>query len=128
MERIDAKRYQLHILIQLARLRDDVSRMACIGPTTDKFAPNPESTRMPIHMSDIAADNFDRECELSLLESKEETVHQLEDALDWIELGTYGRCEDCGGRIPKARLAAVPYARRCLKCASMLERGHHANQ
>jgi DnaK suppressor protein len=123
MERINAKRYRSHILILLARLRDDLSRMADVGAATWRITPNPELTRMPIHLADIAVDNSDRECELSLLESKEKTVRQLEDALDRIELGTYGRCEDCGERISKARLAAVPHATRCIKCASRIERG-----
>ena len=33
-----------------------------------------------------------------------------------IDAGTFGTCEECGKRIAKARLAAVPYARRCDRC------------
>ncbi len=31
-------------------------------------------------------------------------------------------CLDCGGEIPKKRLALVPGARRCVKCAESFER------
>lgn len=39
-------------------------------------------------------------------------VHALHRLAD----GSYGRCEDCGERIAPARLADVPYARRCATC------------
>ena len=122
MKRIDAKGYRSHILILLARVRDDLSRMADVGAATGRLTPNRELTRMPIPLADVAVDNYDRDCELSLIESKDQTVQQLEDALDRIELGTYGRCEACGGRISKPRLAAVPHAARCIRCASRIER------
>jgi phage/conjugal plasmid C-4 type zinc finger TraR family protein len=37
-----------------------------------------------------------------------------------------GACEDCGSRIPAARRLAVPWATRCVECASIAERngGH----
>jgi DnaK suppressor protein len=123
MKCIDTNGYRLQILVLLARLRDDVSRMAAVGAATRSIAPNHEVTSMSIPMADIAGDSFDREWAFSLMENKEEIVQQLEDALDRIELGTYGGCEECGGRISKARLAAVPYATRCIKCASQLEQG-----
>ncbi|HXF73755.1 MAG TPA: TraR/DksA C4-type zinc finger protein [Actinomycetota bacterium] len=43
-------------------------------------------------------------------------VREVEDALDRIGRGTFGRCEDCGERIDPARLRALPRARRCLSC------------
>lgn len=44
-------------------------------------------------------------------------IAQLERAIGRIDAGTYGRCESCGGPIPEARLAAMPSATRCVKCA-----------
>jgi DnaK suppressor protein len=43
--------------------------------------------------------------------------------LERIEDGSYGSCEECGVKIPKARLNAIPYATTCVKCAEQLERG-----
>jgi RNA polymerase-binding protein DksA len=42
-------------------------------------------------------------------------------ALDQIKNGTYGSCADCGRSIPPARLAAHPFAERCIDCATKLE-------
>jgi RNA polymerase-binding transcription factor DksA len=43
--------------------------------------------------------------------------------LERIEDGTYGDCEECGAKITKARLRAIPYAAMCVKCASESEQG-----
>jgi len=44
-----------------------------------------------------------------------ETLTQVEDALQRIEDGTYGKCSDCGRPIEPARLEAVPWAAYCLE-------------
>lgn len=41
---------------------------------------------------------------------------EVEAALERIEGGTYGRCEDCGTEMSVARLEARPHARRCEVC------------
>jgi DnaK suppressor protein len=38
-------------------------------------------------------------------------------ALERIDRGTFGKCERCGGPIPRGRLEAIPYTRTCVKCA-----------
>jgi DnaK suppressor protein len=121
MTDIDTKEYKAEILALRARLRDDLDQMADARLERGRSDPNGELSRMPIHMADIGTDNFEREFTLSLMESKDETLQRLEEALERIEDGTFGVCEGCGGRIPKKRLAAIPYATRCVKCASQLE-------
>jgi len=44
-----------------------------------------------------------------------ETLTQVEDALQRIEDGTYGKCSDCARPIEPARLEAVPWAAYCLE-------------
>lgn len=38
-------------------------------------------------------------------------------ALNLIETGKYGKCTACGAEISKERLAAMPYATKCIRCA-----------
>lgn len=57
-----------------------------------------------------------------LLELDDATRREVEDALERIEDGTYGRCESCDRWIPRARLRAIPFARRCVDCQRELER------
>jgi DnaK suppressor protein len=68
------------------------------------------------HMADVATDTYDREFSLGIASNEREILYELDDALKRIEEGTYGICEDCKASIAKKRLAAVPYARLCVKC------------
>jgi DnaK suppressor protein len=46
------------------------------------------------------------------------TVADIDEALDRIEAGTYGRCISCGDPIPGERLEAVPWAALCVPCSA----------
>ncbi|MHB1501107.1 MAG: TraR/DksA family transcriptional regulator [Candidatus Dormibacteria bacterium] len=50
-------------------------------------------------------------------EQVEMLVEQVRAALLRIEEGAYGLCEACGRPIPEGRLAALPWATRCVDCA-----------
>ncbi|HLN26799.1 MAG TPA: TraR/DksA family transcriptional regulator [Gemmataceae bacterium] len=78
-------------------------------------------SNMPIHMADLGTDNFEQEFTLSLLQNEEQLLGEIAAALERVGQGTFGRCENCQGEIPKARLHAVPYARYCVECARKLE-------
>lgn len=46
-----------------------------------------------------------------------EEIAQVKQALAQIAAGRYGTCMSCGGGIGEARLKALPYATKCVKCA-----------
>jgi RNA polymerase-binding transcription factor DksA len=48
-------------------------------------------------------------------------IFQIEGALERIQLGTYGRCVNCGRAIESERLAQEPETSFCLSCQSELE-------
>lgn len=48
-------------------------------------------------------------------------------ALDRLDRGEYGACEDCEGEISMKRLQAVPWAFRCVPCQERCERGSDRN-
>ena len=62
--------------------------------------------------------NVDREIDLYLSAQARATVVEIDRALQKIEDGTYGVCEQCGESIPEARLQALPYAALCVTCKS----------
>ena len=76
---------------------------------------------MPIHMADIGSENFEQEFTISLVESGQVTLEEIDAALARIREGTFGSCEECNGRIPKQRLKAIPYTPYCVECARKLE-------
>jgi DnaK suppressor protein len=61
---------------------------------------------------------FERAQVSGLLEQARGRLADINDALDRIAQGRYGRCEDCGQPISTARLAARPAARTCISCAA----------
>jgi DnaK suppressor protein len=80
-------------------------------------------SNMPIHMADIGSDNYEQEFNLGLIESEDQVLREIEEALDRIEEGTFGTCEECGKPIKKARLKAVPHAKFCIDCKREEEEG-----
>lgn len=92
---------------QLTEVQAEIARLeqATIQPLSAKF-------------SDQANDLE----ELATNEGMEvQHIHEAEQilaALARIEAGQYGVCDVCGGDIAPARLAALPTATRCIKCAA----------
>jgi DnaK suppressor protein len=80
-------------------------------------------SNMPIHMADVGSDTFEMENTLGLMDSERKLLHEIDDALDRIEGGAFGICEGGGESIAKVRLKAIPWARYCVKCASLSEKG-----
>jgi len=74
------------------------------------------------HMADDASAAFDQARDLALRSNLEETLKQIQEALERVSEGTYGVCEVCGERIDPARLKALPHTPHCLDCQRKLER------
>ena len=74
------------------------------------------------HMADMATDLYDREFSLELAEGERQRLYALDEAIKSIDEGTYGECEDCGRRISKQRLKAMPQAKLCIKCQEEKEK------
>lgn len=80
-------------------------------------------SNMPLHMADAGSDNYEIDNTLGLMDSERRLLAEIDDALARIENRTYGVCEGAGERIPKKRLDAIPWARYCVKCAALAEKG-----
>ena len=80
-------------------------------------------SNMPLHMADAGSDNYEIDNTLGLMDSERQLLNKIDDALARIENHTYGVCEGAGEQIPKKRLQAIPWARHCVKCAALAEKG-----
>ena len=121
MKKSEMKVYKERLILLRARLRGDVNKMAEAALSKTRSESSGDLSSMPIHMADVGSDNFEQEFTLSLMQSEEEVLDQIEAALERIEDGVYGACVECDGRITKTRLNAIPYTPFCIKCASALE-------
>lgn len=70
---------------------------------------------------DVALDSVQNEISSHLAETESRELAAVEAALERIREGSYGQCEGCGGKIPKARLEALPYATLCITCQREME-------
>jgi DnaK suppressor protein len=62
-----------------------------------------------------------------LHERESRAIRKIYQALGRIAEGTFGICEDCGGRISQGRLKANPSATLCLECQKMKEQEERTN-
>ncbi|WP_407071561.1 TraR/DksA family transcriptional regulator [Streptomyces sp. BK239] len=72
--------------------------------------------------ADTGTKNITREHELALAANAREMMIQTEHALERLDAGTYGLCENCGKPIGKARMQAFPRATLCVECKQKQER------
>ena len=103
------------------RLTGDVSHLADEALRARGGEASGSLSNAPLHMADLGTDNFEQEFTLSLLQNQEQALKEITDALERVRQGTFGRCEECEGAIPKARLQALPYTRHCVACARKLQ-------
>ncbi|MEU3754065.1 TraR/DksA C4-type zinc finger protein [Streptomyces olivoreticuli] len=72
--------------------------------------------------ADTGTKNITREHELALAANAQEMLVQTEHALERLDAGTYGLCDNCGKPIGKARMQAFPRATLCVECKQRQER------
>ena len=113
--------YRQKLLALGRRLKGDVSGLMdeALRQVGGEASGNLSNT--PLHLADLGTDTFEQEINLSLLENEEQQLEEVAAALDRIGQGTYGRCQECGGEIPAARLDALPYTPHCVDCARKLQ-------
>jgi len=64
----------------------------------------------------------DRQMVYTLGERERAKLNAINTAIEKIEDGTYGECEECGCEINKKRLKIIPFAKYCTNCQSELEK------
>ena len=73
-------------------------------------------------MYDLADDERERQFSILLCNRDREKLELIDEALERIEDGTYGICEDCGSKIAEGRIKVMPFARYCISCQSKIEK------
>ena len=91
-----------------------------LSPAGSRLAENPVEVEADV--IDQSANDLERTIHLVLRERGRSKLKAIDEALERIEDGTFGFCEDCGERIPAGRLEAMPFATTCRDCKSIQER------
>ncbi len=114
MARKDAAAKMREVLIK----RRDALRKALAG---DLSGLNNLREQSAGDVVDAALDSAHGEITSQLAEVESRELAHIENALERMRQGTYGKCEGCGGSIPLARLQALPYAVMCIHCQQEME-------
>lgn len=72
---------------------------------------------------DLAVRNYSKNVQLAVSENESRQLTMIDQALRRLEDDEYGPCQNCGEAINPKRLAAIPWARFCLNCQELQERG-----
>ncbi len=117
MTRLEFTLHRERLLALRARLQGNMTQMEDNALNKD----HSKTTSMPNDMAELGTGNFDQELTLSLLGGEKDALDEIDGALKRIEDGSFGQCEECGRKIPKPRLEAIPYAALCIQCAAKQE-------
>ncbi|MDQ3509375.1 MAG: TraR/DksA C4-type zinc finger protein [Actinomycetota bacterium] len=94
---------------RLEELKGELKRMI-EGLEEDEEDRGEEEGDSQFDSGDMSQAQFTREMDATVGERSEKRLEDVERALEKIEDGTYGICDDTGEEIPKGRLEAMPEA------------------
>jgi len=101
-----------------AELLEKIEQMRALGqPSAERKEGSPFGKR-----EEGADEASELEKRLALGKRLEESLSEVEHAIQKYEAGTYGLCDSCGQPIEQARLEAIPQASLCLKCKASQEK------
>jgi DnaK suppressor protein len=111
----DLARFKQIILEKRKEILDELEilRNTIMDSTTGEYTS--ENPSYSLHMEQ-GTDAMEREKTFLLASREGKFLNYLDDALQRIDKGEYGRCTTCGKIIEKERLEAVPHAQMCFTC------------
>src|SRR3981081_4717776 len=95
MKNEELESFRETLLSLRARLRGDLDQMTDEALKRNQPDSSGNLSNVPLHMADVGTENYDQEFTLSLIENEQGTLEQIYDALERIEAGTFGMCEEC---------------------------------
>lgn len=113
--RLDIKTMRKRLEQKRGELLDGVSRAREMGAVEGEAgAPD---------IADRATSAVAREFSFSLSENENSMLKLIDEALARITSGRYGHCTHCEQAIERPRLQAIPWARHCIACQELQDRG-----
>ncbi len=113
MRRRETERYRSQLELQLAALVGQGERAVHeMSGTGGEELPDP---------NDRATVEEGRNWSLRLRDRDRRLIGKIQQALDRLEAGTFGRCTRCGSAISAARLRARPVTDLCIDCKTESE-------
>ncbi len=115
---LESERARLESLLH--SLKEETAGVTSAGETFS------ETSSADQHPADMGTETFELEKDVSIQNQIEAQLADVDWAMRRVDDGTYGTCDACGKRIPKARLEAMPATRFCIKDQQRVERERRA--
>lgn len=77
--------------------------------------------------ADLAVQSYQKELMFLQGTQGHSQLTEVRSALDRLEDGTFGECQQCGNQIGEKRLEAVPWTAYCISCQEKIENGEIAD-
>ena len=116
MKAKDLKYFRDIILKRREELLEDVDSLKERGIVKTTREASGDLSAYSYHMADLGTDAQEREKAFHFLSRDNTYLVYLNEALERIERGEYGKCIECGKPIARKRLEAVPHAQLCVPC------------
>src|SRR3989442_15597973 len=104
MTKAELENYRQQLLTLGKRLNSEAATLAAEALRGSGGDGAGNLSKLPIHLADLGSDNYDQELTLSFLENDTQLATEIHDALERIEQGAFGKCEECRQPIPAERL------------------------
>lgn len=104
---------------QLMAKREELLHLVQAARTSEKEG----GTKDAPDLGDRALSTVIRDLSYQLTVGERDLVRRIDEALDRIESKEYGACLECGKKVQVGRLDAVPWARHCIECQELQDRG-----
>ncbi|WP_307986763.1 TraR/DksA C4-type zinc finger protein [Clostridium nigeriense] len=112
------------------RVTDVIKQLSNNGMTKFNAETASELSFYDNHPADIASETFEVEKGRALEANEASMLDKINDALNAIEEGSYGKCKICGKDIDEGRLEFLPYAVNCIECEDVISdvKTYNSNQ
>lgn len=116
MNQEQLKRFKQQLLQEKADIEHEIEHMEELAMKVGLQDSIDELSFYDNHPADIATEVFERSKDIALRDNMHHQIAKIDDALQLVEQGTYGTCQECGKVIPEERLEAFPSATVCFTC------------
>jgi DnaK suppressor protein len=108
-------------------IRRDLERQrtAILGEVEEVLTHRGDLEAFP-DVSDQASAEVDQNFSMRIRERERKLLKKIDEALERMNVATYGICERCDGDIPYKRLKARPVTTLCIECKTLQEQEEHA--
>jgi len=113
---LDEEKYRTKLLEVREDLEKEIRRTENQHDQREGFHVNVADEDFDEQGGDAASETVERSRVMAIIGNLRDMLDSVNEALNKLDQGTYGKCDVCGKQIPKKRLDALPHATMCIDC------------